>query len=60
MNLEGRNFHALIDPLHPGQSIRENCLEPLDFDVAEVAQALGVDCYTSLLPVRKRASTGCG
>ncbi len=30
------------DPLHPGEVIREVCLEPLDLSVTEAAAGLGV------------------
>ena len=37
---------AMIDPPHPGCSIRENCLEPLGLNVTEAAQVLGVARHT--------------
>jgi addiction module HigA family antidote len=30
------------NPLHPGLSVRADCLEPLDLSVTEAAKALGV------------------
>ena len=33
---------AMSDPLHPGRSIRENCLEPLGLDVTGAARILGI------------------
>ena len=32
----------MINPPHPGRSIRENCLEPLGLNVTEAAKVLGV------------------
>jgi len=32
----------MIDPPHPGRSVRENCLEPLGLSVTEAARVLGV------------------
>ena len=32
----------MIDPPHPGRSIRENCLEPLGLSVTEATRLLGV------------------
>ncbi len=37
---------AMIDPPHPGRSIRENCLEPLGLSVTEAARILGVARHT--------------
>ena len=37
---------AMIDPPHPGRSIRENCLEPLGLSVTEAARVLGVARHT--------------
>ena len=34
------------DPLHPGRSIRENCLETLGLSVTEAARVLGVARHT--------------
>ena len=36
----------MIDPPHPGRSIRENCLEPLGLSVTETARVLGVARHT--------------
>ena len=36
----------MIDPPHPGQSVRENCLEPLGLSVTEAARVLGVARHT--------------
>ena len=33
---------AMMNPPHPGCGIRENCLEPLGWSVAEAAERLGV------------------
>ena len=33
---------TMHDPAHPGEVIRELCLEPLDLTVTEAAEALGV------------------
>ena len=33
---------AMINPPHPGRSIRENCLDPLGLSVTEAAKVLGV------------------
>ncbi len=37
---------AMIDPPHPGRSVRENCLEPLSLSVTEAARVLGVARHT--------------
>lgn len=37
---------AMKNPPHPGQSIRANCLEPLDLNVIEAAKILGVARHT--------------
>ena len=37
---------AMIDPPHPGRSIRKNCLEPLGLSVTEAARVLGVARHT--------------
>ena len=37
---------AMINPPHPGRSIRENCLEPLGLSVTEAARVLGVARHT--------------
>ena len=37
---------TMSNPPHPGRSIRENCLEPLDLSVAEAAKVLGVARHT--------------
>ncbi len=34
------------DPPHPGPSVRENCLDPLDLSVTEAAEVLGVARHT--------------
>ena len=36
----------MIDPPHPGRSVRENCLEPLGLSVTEAARRLGVARHT--------------
>ena len=36
----------MIDPPHPGCSVRENCLEPLGLSVTEAARVLGVARHT--------------
>ena len=33
---------TMSNPPHPGRSIRENCLAPLDLNVTEAARVLGV------------------
>jgi addiction module HigA family antidote len=33
---------AMHDPPHPGEHVRENCLEPLGLTVTAAAEALGV------------------
>lgn len=33
---------AMKNPSHPGLSIKENCLEPLDLNITEAAKVLGV------------------
>ena len=37
---------TMSNPPHPGRSIRENCLYPLDLSVAEAARVLGVARHT--------------
>ena len=37
---------TMKNPPHPGRSIRENCLDPLDLTVAEAAGVLGVARHT--------------
>ena len=37
---------ALHDPPHPGEHIREDCLEPLDLTVTDAARGLGVSRKT--------------
>ena len=37
---------TMSNPPHPGRSIRENCLDPLDLSVAEAAKVLGVARHT--------------
>ena len=34
------------NPLHPGRSIKENCLDPLGLNVTEAAKVLGVVRHT--------------
>ena len=36
----------MFDPPHPGETIRELCIEPLGLTVTEVAKALGVSRKT--------------
>ena len=36
----------MINPPHPGRSIRENCLEPLGLNVTDAANVLGVARHT--------------
>ncbi len=36
----------MIDPPHPGRSVRENCLEPLGLSVTEAARLLDVARHT--------------
>ena len=37
---------TMIDPPHPGRSIRANCLEPLGLNVTDAAKVLGVARHT--------------
>ncbi len=37
---------AMIDPPHPGLSIRRNCLDPLSLNVTDAAKVLGVARHT--------------
>lgn len=37
---------AMKNPPHPGRSIRQNCLDPLDLSVTEGARVLGVARHT--------------
>ena len=34
------------NPLHPGRSIKENCLDPIGLNVTEAAKVLGVARHT--------------
>ncbi len=43
------------NPPHPGEVIRELCLEPLDLSITEAARALGVSRKTVSAIVNKRA-----
>ena len=43
--MEGMSL-AMIDPPHPGHSIRENCLEPLGLCVTKAARVLGLARHT--------------
>ena len=36
----------MMNPPHPGRSIRENCLDPLGLSVTEAAKVLGVARHT--------------
>jgi addiction module HigA family antidote len=36
----------MMNPPHPGRSIKENCLEPLGLNVTEAAKVLGVARHT--------------
>ena len=36
----------MMNPPHPGRSVRENCLDPLDLSVTEAAAVLGVARHT--------------
>ncbi len=37
---------TMMNPPHPGRSIRENCLDPLGLSVTEAAEVLGVARHT--------------
>ena len=37
---------AMMNPPHPGRSIRENCIDPLGLRVTEAAEVLGVARHT--------------
>ena len=37
---------AMIDPPHPGRSIRKNCMDQLGLTVTEAAQVLGIARHT--------------
>ena len=37
---------TMSNPPHPGRSIRENCLDPLDLSITEAARVLGVARHT--------------
>ena len=37
---------TMLNPPHPGRSIRDNCLEPLGLDVTDAAKVLGVARHT--------------
>ena len=43
------------NPPHPGEVIRELCLEPLDLSITEAARALGVSRKTVSAIVNERA-----
>ena len=42
----GNNKTTMINPPHPGRSIRENCLEPLGLNVTDAARVLAVARHT--------------
>ncbi len=46
----------MIDPPHPGRSVRENCLEPLGLSVTEAARVLGVARHTLSRVINGHAS----
>ena len=37
---------AMKNPPHPGRSIKENCLDPLDLNVTEAAKVLNIARHT--------------
>ncbi|MYD91280.1 MAG: HigA family addiction module antidote protein [Caldilineaceae bacterium SB0662_bin_9] len=37
---------AMFNPPHPGRSIQENCLDPLNLSVTDAARVLGVARHT--------------
>ena len=47
---------AMIDPPHPGRSIRENCMEQLGLTVTETSQVLGISCQTLSRVLNGRAA----
>jgi len=47
---------AMKSPLHPGRSIRENCIDPLGLNVTEAAKVLGVARHTLSRVLNGRAS----
>ena len=47
---------TMINPPHPGRSIRENCLKPLGLNVTDGARALGVSRHTLSLVLKGQAA----
>ena len=47
---------AMIDPPHPGRSIRENCMEQLGLTVTETSQVLGISRQTLSRVLNGRAA----
>lgn len=46
---------AMLDPPHPGEIVREECLAPLGLSVPDGARALGVSSETLSCLVEERA-----
>ena len=47
---------AMFNPPHPGRSIQENCLDPLNLSVTDAARVLGVARHTLSRVVNGHAS----
>ena len=47
---------AMSNPPHPGRSIRQNCLDPLDLNVTDAARVLGVARHTLSRVLNGRAA----
>ena len=47
---------AMKNPLHPGRSIKRNCLDPLGLSVTEAAKVLGVARHTLSRVLNGRAA----
>ena len=51
-----RQAMAMKDPLHPGRSIRLNCLDPRGLNVTDAARVLGVARHTLSRVLNGRAA----
>ena len=47
---------TMSNPPHPGRSIRQNCLDPLDLNVTDAARVLGVARHTLSRVLNGRAA----
>ncbi|MGB3848526.1 MAG: HigA family addiction module antitoxin [Tunicatimonas sp.] len=49
-------LHRGLTPIHPGRILKEDCLEPLELSVTEVAKGLGVSRNALSAIVNERSS----